>query len=284
MTDADVPVSLPDTERQYHIDLGPGELADLILLPGDPDRIDQIAALFDDVEVTRRHREFASVTGRHRGLRVSAVSTGIGTDNVEIVLAEILALVPRPTLIRAGSCGALRDDIGLGELVVTSGAVRLESTTSWFVDDGYPAVADYTAVAALVEAAARLGHPAHVGITATAPGFYGAQGRPIPQLPIRFPDLAARMAAQGVMNFEMEASAVLVLAALAGCRAGCVCTVFAQRTSGAFVSGEQKRLAEGKLIETGLEALHVLAEMDAQAAAAGARHWRPSLWGRSMAT
>ena len=84
--------------------------------------------------------------------------------------------------------------IALGDLVISTGSVRLETTTNYFVHDGYPAVASYNVVLALVEAAARLGHPQHVGLTATAPGFYGAQGRPIPQLPIRYPDLAAEMA------------------------------------------------------------------------------------------
>jgi uridine phosphorylase len=281
---ADRRVALPDSGHQYHVDLGPGEVAEHILLPGDPDRVARIAKRLDSIELERRHREFATVTGTYRGLRISAVSTGIGTDNIEIVLAELLALVERPTFIRIGSCGVLRDDIGLGELVITSGAVRLETTTSWFVHDGYPAVADYAAVAALVEAAHRLGHRAHVGITATAPGFYGAQGRPIPQLPIRFPDLAAEMARQGVTNFEMEASALLVLAGLAGCRAGVVCTVYAQRLSGAFVEGEQKERAEAACIETGLEALRLLAEMEDAVRASGAVHWRPSLWAPNVAS
>jgi uridine phosphorylase len=281
--DADPPVSPPDTDRQYHIDLAPGEVADYILLPGDPDRTERIASLLDQIEVQRRHREFHSVTGSHRGLRLSVVSTGIGADNVEIVMAEILAITRRPTFVRIGSCGALREDIAIGDLVITTGAIRLEATTSYYVEDGYPAVADYAAVAALLEAAARTGQRAHPGLTATAPGFYGAQGRPIPHLPLRFPDLAARMAAQGVVNFEMEASAVLALAALAGCRAGVVCTVFAQRTSGAFASAEQRRLAEAGLVDTGLEALHVLAEMDEQRSRAGELHWRPSHWAPKMA-
>jgi uridine phosphorylase len=281
---ADRRIALPDTERQYHIDLGPGEVADYILLPGDPDRVPLIAARFDEVEFERRNREFASATGTYSGRRVSAISTGIGTDNVEIVVAEILALTSKPTFIRVGSCGVLRDDIGLGELVITSGAVRLESTTHYFVHEGFPAVADYSAVAALAEAANSLGHRAHVGITATAPGFYGAQGRPIPQLPIRFPDLADEMTRQGVTNFEMEASALLVLATLAKCRAGVVCTAYAQRVSGAFVQGEQKERAEAACIETGLEALRLLAEMDDAVSAAGALHWRPSLWVPSVAS
>jgi uridine phosphorylase len=265
-------------ERQYHIELGPGELAEYILLPGDPDRTSRIAARFDSIELERRNREFASVTGLFRGQRVSVVSTGIGTDNVEIVVAEILAITERPTFIRVGSCGALQPEMRLGDLAITTGAVRLESTTSFYVHDGYPAVADYEAVAALVEAAERLGHRYHIGITATAPGFFGAQGRPIPQLPIRYPDLAKDMARQLVMNFEMEASALLVLASLARCRAGVVCAVYANRTTGEFVSGDLKDAAEAACVETGLESLLVLADMDAQKREARTDRWRPSLW------
>jgi uridine phosphorylase len=271
-------IATPQGERQYHIGLGPGDLAEYVLLPGDPDRTARIATLLDDVELEHRHREFASATGTYRGQRISIVSTGIGTDNVEIVLAEVLAITERPTFIRVGSCGSLQAGIGLGDLVITTGAVRLETTTSWYVHDGYPAIADYEAVVALIEAAARLGHRAHLGITATAPGFFGAQGRPIPQLPIRFPDLADEMARQRVTNFEMEASAVLTLAGLAGCRAGVVCAVYAQRTEGTFVEGEQQDRAEAACVETGLESLVILAEIDRQKRTAGAERWRPSLW------
>ena len=277
MPNADPRVALPTGERQYHIDLGPGELAEYILLPGDPDRTARIARLLDDVELERRHREFASVTGTYRGQRVSIVSTGIGTDNVEIAMAEILAITTRPTFIRVGSCGALQPEMAVGDLAISTGSVRLETTTSWFVHDGYPAVADYEAVIALIEAAERLGKRYHVGITATAPGFFGAQGRPIPQLPIRYPDLAEDMRRQRVMNFEMEASAVLVLAGLARCRAGVVCAVYAQRTTGDFISGTAKDEAERACVETGLDALLILAGMDRKKGAAGTDRWRPSL-------
>jgi uridine phosphorylase len=269
-------IAIPQGERQYHIDLGPGELAEYVLLPGDPDRVARIAERLESVELERRHREFASVTGRYRGLRVSAISTGIGTDNVEIVVAEVLALVPRPTFVRVGSCGALQPGIELGDLVISTAAVRLESTTRWYVVDGYPAVADYEAVLALSEAAARLGHRAHLGLTATAPGFYAAQGRPIPQLPIRYPDLADELARQRVLNFEMEAAALFVLATLAGCRAGAVCAVFAQRTTGQFADETVRAAGEAACIETGLESLRILAEFDRQKAAAGSDRWRPS--------
>ena len=278
MPNADHRVALPVGERQYHIGLGPGELAEYILLPGDPDRTARIAARLDSIELERRHREFASATGMYRGERVSVVSTGIGTDNVEIVVAEILAVTERPTFIRVGSCGALQPEIGLGDLIVSTGAVRLESTTSYFVHDGFPAVAHYEAVVALIEAAERLGHRTHVGLTATAPGFFGAQGRPIPQLPIRYPDLAEDMARQRVMNFEMEASALLVLSSLARCRAGVVCAVYAQRTTGDFIEGAARDAAEAACVETGLDSLVILAGMDRQKHLAGTDRWYPSLW------
>jgi uridine phosphorylase len=278
LPNADHRVALPAGERQYHIGLGPGDLAEYILLPGDPDRTQRIATRLENIEGEWRHREFASVTGTYRGERVSVVSTGIGTDNVEIVVAEILAITERPTFIRVGSCGALQPEIAVGDLIISSGSVRLEATTSFFVHDGYPAVADYEAVAALVEAAAKLGHRAHVGITATAPGFFGAQGRPIPQLPIRYPDLAEEMARQRVLNFEMEASALLVLAGLAGCRAGVVCAVYAHRPSGDFAVGEARSRAEAACVETGLEGLRNLAAMERQKRSAGTDRWRPSLW------
>jgi uridine phosphorylase len=278
LPNVDARVAIPAGERQYHIGLGPGELADYILLPGDPDRVDRVAARFDEVELRHRHREFVTATGTYKGLRVSCVSTGIGADNIEIVMAEILAIKDRPTLIRIGSSGGLQDDTLLGDLIITTGAVRLETTTSWYVHEGYPAAAHYEAVLALEEAASRLGYRHHQGITATAPGFFGAQGRPIPHLPIRYPDLAEEMSRQGILNFEMEASAMLVLASLGGCRAGVVCTVFAQRKTGEFPTGEAQERAEAAAVDTGLESLLILAELDRQKSKAGAARWRPSLW------
>jgi len=97
-------------------------------------------------------------------------------------------------------------------------------------------------------------------------------------LPIRYPDLAEEMTRQRVMNFEMEASALLVLATLARCRAGVVCAVYANRTTGEFVSGDQKDAAEAACVETGLESLLVLADMDARKREARTDRWRPSLW------
>jgi len=271
------PPDRPGGERQYHIALGRGEVAEYLLLPGDPDRTARFATRLDSVELERRNREFSTVTGTYKGVRVTVMSTGIGADNIEIAVTEILAVTDRPTFVRVGSCGALQPEMALGDLVISTGAVRLETTTAWYVHEGWPAIADGEVVLALTEAAARLGHPFHVGITATAPGFFGPQGRPIAQLPIRYPDFAAEMARQRVLNFEMEASALLTFASLAGCRAGVVCAVYAQRTTGAFVEGEIKERAEAACVETGLEALSILAAMDEVKRSAGVDRWGPTL-------
>ena len=253
---ADSRVALPVGERQYHIDLGPGELAEYILLPGDPDRTAKIATALrvDRARAPQpgvRHR----VTGTYRGQRVSVVSTGIGPDNVEIVVAEILAIVERPTFIRVGSCGALQPEIALGDLVITTGAVRMETTTELVRPRRLPGRRRLRGGGApSIEAAAP---PRIIGptsdITATAPGFFGAQGRPIPQLPIRYPDLAEELARQRVLNFEMEASALIVLAGLARLpRRGRVRGV-SRSGSPATLSPGRQGAAEAACVETGLE-------------------------------
>lgn len=245
--------------RQYHIGLGKGELADTILLAGDPARAVKAARRFDSIELKRTNREFVTVTGRWKGLRLSVMSTGIGPDNTEIAVIEIAQIVKRPTFVRIGSCGALQKNIGLGDLVVSTGAVRLENTSTYFVPEGYPAVAHHEVVEALIEACRRSGVPFHVGLTATAPGFYGAQCRDVPGFPPRNPRLIDELARLNVLNCEMEASALFTLAAMRGWLAGAVCAVYAHRPSGRFVSHAAKGQAEARCIEAGMEAARILA-------------------------
>ncbi|MFU8856185.1 MAG: nucleoside phosphorylase [Deferrisomatales bacterium] len=261
--------------RQYHLDLAPGEAAEAILLVGDPDRADRVAALFEEVEVRRRHREFVTRTGLHQGRRISVVATGIGPDNTEIAVVELCRLVERPTIIRCGSCGGLRPELGIGELVISRAAYRLENTSLQFVGEGYPAAAHPEALLALAQAADEAGHPYHVGITATAPGFYGAQARDVPGFPPRDPGLLDDLARQGVLNVEMETSCLFTLASLRGFRAGAVCAVYAARPHGTFATPEERGAAEGRCIRVGLRALHLAAALEA---ARGARPlWHPGL-------
>jgi uridine phosphorylase len=248
--------------RQYHIDLERGELAEYILLPGDPGRVAQVASGFDSVELERSNREYVTATGTYQGMRLSVMSTGIGPDNIEIVLAEVMEITDHPTLIRIGSSGALQPEIRPGDLIVSIGAVRLENTTEFYVHPGYPAIAHRDVVWALEAACIETGSPYHVGLTATASGFYAPQGRAMRTLPVRYPDLAEELRRQGVANFEMESSALFVLAGLAGLRAGTVCAAYAQRVDGTFLEGAAKEAAEARCIDVGLAGIHLLWAID----------------------
>lgn len=230
-------------------------MAPRILLCGDPGRAEKVAARFSRVRLERRHREFVTFTGVHAGRPITVLGTGIGPDNTEIAVVELAQIVRDPVLVRIGSCGALQPRIRLGDLVITTGAVRLENTSTFFVPEGYPAVAHHEIVRALVEAAAALGLRHHVGLTATAPGFYGAQSRRAPGFEPRYKDLPGELGRLNVLNFEMEASALLTLAAMRGFRAGVACAVYAQRTKGTFVGARLMRRAEDDVIRLGLAAL-----------------------------
>jgi uridine phosphorylase len=259
LSQADAPRS---GARQYHIALERGELAEYILLVGDPGRVARVASRWDGVEIERSNREITTATGSYDGMRISCMSTGMGTDNVEIVLAEVMEITDAPTLVRIGSSGALQPEIGLGDLIVSTGAVRLENTTDFYVHPGFPAVAHRDVVWALESACRDGGHPYHVGLTATASGFYAPQGRQMRTLPVRYPELADELRRQRVANLEMESSALFVLAHLAGLRSGTICAAYAQRTDGTFLEGAAKEAAEARCIDAGLAGIHLLWQVD----------------------
>ncbi len=260
---------------QYHVGTKPGDVAPFILLVGDPARAEKVAQRFSSVQTRRANREYVTITGVFDGEPLTVTATGIGTDNTEIAVIELSQCVEHPTFIRVGSSGALQDGMALGDLVVSTGAVKLETTSSYFVYEGYPSVAHHEVVLALIEAAARTGARHHVGLTATACGFYGAQARKVPGFPVRDPELPAKLAQMGVKNFEMEASLLFTLAQLRGVRAGAVCAIYANRLENQFVDTELKDKAEASCIECGLEAVKVLRRMDRRRGAEA--RWRPSL-------
>ena len=260
-TQADTPLT---GNRQYHIALERGELAEYVLLVGDPGRVARVASRWDAVELERSNREITTATGSYRGMRVSCMSTGMGTDNVEIVLAEVMEITDKATFIRVGSSGALQPEIGLGDLIVSTGAVRLENTTAFYVHPGFPAIAHRDVVWALEQSCREQGIRYHVGLTATASGFYAPQGRPMRTLPVRYPELAEELRRQRVANLEMESSALFVLAHLAGLRSGTVCAAYAQRTDGTFLEGAAKEAAEARCIDAGLAGIHLLWQVDGE--------------------
>lgn len=248
------------TKTQYHIGLKRGELARNILICGDTDRAEKVALFFDKVFTHKKNREFVTYTGSYKNIPLSVMSTGIGPDNTEIALVEISQVVDNPTLIRIGSCGGLQKNINLGDLIISTGALRLENTSTFFVPEGYPAVAHYEVINALKQSAESLKCKWYMGITATAPGFYGAQGRKVNGFPLRHPDMVDYFREIGVLNFEMETSTLLTLANMRGFRAGSVCTVYADRYRYKFISPQLKDKAELNCIKTGLKAVELLSE------------------------
>lgn len=244
--------------EQYHIKLKPGELSRNILLCGDTNRAEKVALLFDKINIHKKNREFITYTGTYKNIPVSVMSTGIGPDNTEISIIEIAQVVKNPVLIRIGSCGSLQKHINLGNMVISTGALRLENTSTYFVPEGYPALAHYEVVKALKEAAEQTKVKCHIGITATAPGFYGAQGRKVAGFPLRYPDMVDYFREIGVLNFEMETSALLTLANMKGFRAGSICAVYADRYHYKFITPALKEQAEINCIKTGLKAIELL--------------------------
>lgn len=248
-------------DRVYHLGLRASELAPRVFLVGDPARAYTVAGRFERVDHEVRHREFVTLTGLHRGRRVSVIGTGIGPDNVEIALVEAWALADEPlTAIRIGTSGGLREDVPVGTLVVSSYAIGLDSTGLFYdappadetvvalerearraIDAGirpgsrfagalapYASRATPSVVQALERSAARLRAPSVTGATVTSPGFFGPSGRLIEGVTNTVADIKERLGAieaNGVQvyNMEMESSVLFHLAAQLGIRAGTIC-------------------------------------------------------------
>jgi len=263
----------PNADEQYHLEVGRDDVADSVLLPGNPERVAKVTDAWDGAAVVADHREYRTATGRYDETPISVTSTGIGSPSAAIAVEE-LARVGADTFLRVGSCGAIREEASVGDLVITTGAVRQEGTSDEYVREDYPASADDRVVAALVAAAERLGYDYHVGVTASTDSFYAGQGRPGFEgfEAAGSDELVEDLRAANVLNFEMEAAAILTLANLYGLRAGAVCTVYANR-----VTGEFRTEGERKAAKCASEAVSILAEMDEAAEAAGADRWYPGL-------
>ncbi|MGM0604867.1 MAG: nucleoside phosphorylase [Halobacteriota archaeon] len=263
----------PNTEVQYHLDVGPDDVAETVLLPGNPERVPKITAFWDTSEEVASHREYRTATGTYEDVPISVTSTGIGGPSAAIAVEE-LARLGVDTCIRVGSCGAIQPGMDVGDLVITSGAVRQEGTSDEYVREEYPAVADYEVVSALVAAAERLGYDYHVGVTMSADSFYTGQGRPGFE-GFRPPDsegLVEALRDANVKNIEMEASTILTIATVYGLRAGAICTVYANRVTGQFRTAGESRAAE-----TASLAVALLARMDAEKRRAGVDRWHAGM-------
>lgn len=253
----------------YHLALRPEHIGDLVLVAGDPGRIALISQRFDRIEHRSQNREFIAHTGTLRGKRITALATGIGTDNVDIVMGELDALVnidlegrtPRAqqralTIVRMGTCGALQEDIPVDTFVVSHAGLGLDNVMHYYAheqtDDelrmwqavlGHLDWPDNLPVPYLAmgdpELVKRLGEDNHIGLTATSGGFYGPQGRQLRAVPSvhelndQMGTFRYRDERSGrdirITNYEMETSALYGLSGLLGHRACTICSVVANR-------------------------------------------------------
>lgn len=247
----------------FHLHLRPEDIADTIVMMGDPDRVKLVAESFDSIELDKQAREFHTITGTYRGHRVTAISHGIGTDNIDIVMTELDALanidletrLPKPehrrlTLLRIGTCGAAQPDIPLGSYILSHVSIGFDGVLNWYRDGESIFLNDFEeAFVAHMGWPARLPSPYFVrasqkiidrlkdwtvkGMTVSAPGFYGPQGRHVRLVPA-IVDLVPKLESftfQGyrVTNLEMESSCLAGMASLLGHDAATVCLAIANR-------------------------------------------------------
>ena len=204
-------------QPQYHIHVRPGEVGKYVLLPGDPDRVLRIAQHLENAKEIAFHREHRTWTGTYKGIIVSATSTGMGCPSSAIAIEE-LANVGATHFIRVGSTGALQKGMNIGDIVVSTGAMRLDGTTPFYVHNGFPALPDYFMTKALFEAALERKTSREfqlfLGMNVSSDAFYGET-----------PELLQMLSDHRVFNIEMEAAAIYTVATMRGLKAGMVCAV-----------------------------------------------------------
>ncbi|MBM4400988.1 MAG: nucleoside phosphorylase [Crenarchaeota archaeon] len=262
------------TGKQYHIACAPGDLAEYLLVPGDPDRVPRIARFWDTAREVSSNREFRSFSGSYKGIPVSALSSGIGPACMSIAVNEA-SNVGVQTFIRVGSTGAIQRDINCGDVIISSAAVRLDYTSNCYIIPEYPAAANYEVLLALIEAAENLGiSNYHVGVTATTADFYAGQNRPnLLSGASEMANLLPTLQKARVLNLEMETATLYTLASLYGLRAGAVLAVFNSQLTGEFKVGAGEKNA----IKIANEATKILSEWDAEKRKSKKRHLFPSL-------
>ncbi|MBQ9184365.1 MAG: nucleoside phosphorylase [Bacteroidales bacterium] len=271
----------------FHIHIRPEELADTVILVGDPGRVDMVSEFLSDIEFRHASREFVSVTGKYNGKRITVLSTGIGTDNIDIVMNELDALANidfktrevKPehrtlTVLRIGTCGAIQPDIPIGSYIFSHISVGCDGLLNWYADREKISQMDmeeafkkhvgwnkYLASPYFVRASQKLidkfKDVTVKGVTISAGGFYGPQGRVL-RLPLAMPDMVSKFESfkygeYRITNFEMEGSALAGICAHLGHDAATVCCAIANRHIGSS-NPDYKALVRG-LVKLSLDRL-----------------------------
>ena len=248
-------------ERQFHINLLPGDVGGYCLLPGDPGRCEKIAKYFDDPAFVMSNREFTTWTGTLLGEKVSVVSTGVGGPSASIAMEE-LANLGVHTFVRVGTCGGIELDVKSGDVVIATGAIRMEGTSREYAPIEFPAVANLEVTNALVEAAKRQGRCWHAGVVQCKDSFYG-QHMP-EKMPVSY-QLQNKWEAWkrlGVLASEMESAALFTVAAYRRVRCGSAFHVVWNQERNAAGLDQTRDEDTDSAIRVGIEAVKILIEQD----------------------
>lgn len=213
---------------QYHIGLKEGDIGEYVILPGDPKRCEKIAKYFDDAKLVADRREFTTYTGYLNGVKVSVTSTGIGGPSAAIALEELVKVGGRK-FIRVGTCGGMDLDVKSGDLVIATGAIRMEGTSKEYAPIEFPAVANYDIVTSLINAAKKLNQTYHVGVVECKDSFYGQHSPDI--MPVNY-ELLNKWNAWlrlGCLASEMESAALFTVASFLRVKVGSIFLVVANQ-------------------------------------------------------
>ena len=213
---------------QYHLQIRPGDVGRYVILPGDPKRCEKIAKHFEDAKLVADNREFVTYTGYLEGEKISVTSTGIGGPSASIAMEELVQC-GADTFVRVGTCGGIDLDVKGGDIVIATGAVRMEGTSREYAPIEYPAVADLEVANALVAAAKELGFTYHTGVVQCKDAFYG-QHEP-ERMPVSYELLNKWEAWKrlGCKASEMESAALFIVAGKLRVRAGACFLVMANQ-------------------------------------------------------
>ena len=248
-------------ELQFHIQCAPGQVGKYCILPGDPGRCEAIARHFDDPVHVQTNREYTTYTGTLLGEKVSVCSTGIGGPSAVIALEELHA-IGADTFVRTGTCGGIKLEVQSDDVVVATGAVRMEGTSREYAPMEWPAVPDFTVTQALVQAAQNLGKPWHAGVVQCKDSFYG-QHSPA-RMPVSY-ELEQKWEAWkrlGVLASEMESAALFAVAAARGVRCGSVFHVIWNQEREKAGLDQKESHDTSAAIQVGIEALKLLIQED----------------------
>ncbi len=217
-----------DDGTQYHIGLREGDIGEYVILPGDPKRCKKIAAYFENPTLVADRREFVTYTGFLNGVKVSVTSTGIGGPSASIALEELVK-VGGKRFIRVGTCGGMDLKVKSGDLVIATGAIRMEGTSKEYAPIEFPAVADYDIVTALKKSAEKLNLPYHMGVVQCKDAFYGQHNPELMPVSYELENKWQAWLRMGCLASEMESAALFIAGSFLKVKVGSVFLVVANQ-------------------------------------------------------